>query len=107
MCIPFCTIMLRGFFENVPDALEEAAMVDGCSRLTALFRVIVPVMTPGIMAAFIFNFVNCWNELFLSVTLINSESNKTTPTALNGFISSFTIEWGPKAAAAVLTIVPW
>lgn len=106
ICIPFCTIMLRGFFENVPDALEEAAMVDGCSRLTALFRVIVPVMTPGIMAAFIFNFVNCWNELFLSVTLMNSDSNKTIPTALNGFISSFNIEWGPMAAAAVLTIVP-
>jgi multiple sugar transport system permease protein len=106
ICIPFCTIMLRGFFENVPDALEEAAMVDGCSRLSALFRVIVPVMTPGIMAAFIFNFVNCWNELFLSVTLMNSDSNKTIPTALNGFISSFNIEWGPMAAAAVLTIVP-
>ncbi|GAA1845625.1 carbohydrate ABC transporter permease [Microlunatus capsulatus] len=106
VCIPFCTIMLRGFFENVPDALEEAAMVDGCSRLSALFRVIVPVMTPGIMAAFIFNFVNCWNELFLSVTLMNSDSNKTIPTALNGFISSFNIEWGPMAAAAVLTIVP-
>ena len=106
VCIPFSTVMLRGFFENVPDALEEAAMVDGCSRLSALFRVIVPVMTPGIMAAFIFNFVNCWNELFLSVTLMNSDSNKTIPTALNGFISSFNIEWGPMAAAAVLTIVP-
>lgn len=106
MCIPFSTIMLRGFFENVPDALEEAAMVDGCSRLTALFRVIVPVMTPGIVATFIFNFVNCWNELFLSVTLINSDEKKTIPTALNGFISSFNIEWGPMAAAAVLTILP-
>jgi multiple sugar transport system permease protein len=106
MCIPFCTIMLRGFFDNVPDALEEAAMVDGCSRLSALFRVIVPVMTPGIMAAFIFNFVNCWNELFLSVTLMSSANKLTVPTALNGFISSFNIEWGPMAAAAVLTIVP-
>ena len=106
ICIPFCTIMLRGFFENVPDALEEAAMVDGCSRLTALFRVIVPVMTPGIMAAFIFNFVNCWNELFLSVLLMNSDANKTIPTALNGFISSFNIEWGPMAAAAVLAVIP-
>ena len=106
MCIPFSTIMLRGFFENVPDALEEAAMIDGCSRLTALFRVLVPVMLPGITAAFIFNFVNCWNELFLSVTLMNSDSNKTIPTALNGFITSYNIEWGPMSAAAVLTIVP-
>lgn len=105
-CIPFCTIMLRGFFENVPDALEEAAMVDGCSRLTALVRVIIPVMTPGILAAFIFNFVNCWNELFLSVLLMNSDINKTIPTALNGFISSFNIEWGPMAAASVLAVIP-
>lgn len=106
VCIPFCTVMLRGFFENIPDALEEAAMIDGLSRFGALFRVLLPVMRPGIVAAFIFNFVNCWNELFLSVTLMNSDDNKTVPTALNGFISSFNIDWGSMSAAAVLTILP-
>ena len=106
MSIPFCTLMLAGFFSNVPDALEEAAMIDGCSRIMALFRILVPVTIPGIVAAFIFNFVNCWNELFLSVTLINSDSNKTIPTALNGFITSYNIDWGPMSAAAVLTVVP-
>ncbi|MFC4222876.1 ABC transporter permease subunit [Lysinibacter cavernae] len=106
VCIPFSTVMLRGFFANVPDALEEAAMIDGLSRLGALFRVLVPVMKPGIVAAFIFNFVNCWNELFLSVTLMNRDENKTIPTALNGFISSFNIDWSSMSAAAVLTIVP-
>ena len=106
VCIPFCTVMLRGFFANVPDALEEAAMIDGCSRLSALFRVIVPVMKPGIVAAFIFNFVNCWNELFLSVTLMNSDDNRTVPAALNAFISSFNIDWGSMSAAAVLTVLP-
>ncbi len=106
MCIPFSTVMLRGFFENVPDSLEEAAMIDGCSRFGALFRVLVPVMVPGIVAAFIFNFVNCWNELFLSVVLMNSDANKTIPAALNGFISTFNIAWGPMSAAAVLTILP-
>ncbi len=106
MCIPFSTIMLRGFFANVPDSLEEAAMVDGCSRATALFRIVAPVMLPGITATFIFNFVNCWNELFLSVTLENSDSNKTIPAALSGFITSYNIEWGSLSAAAVLTIVP-
>ncbi|MDF1487367.1 carbohydrate ABC transporter permease [Tessaracoccus caeni] len=106
MTIPFSAIMLRGFFDNVPDSLEEAAMVDGCTRFTALWRVIVPVMGPGIIATFIFNFVNVWNELFLAVTLINTNERKTIPTALNGFISSFNIEWGPMAAAAVLTILP-
>jgi multiple sugar transport system permease protein len=106
VCVPFCTVMLRGFFENIPDALEEAAMIDGLSRFGALFRVLLPVMRPGIVAAFIFNFVNCWNELFLSVTLMNSDANKTVPTALNGFISSFNIDWGSMSAAAVLTILP-
>lgn len=106
MTIPFSSIMLRGFFDNVPDSLEEAAMVDGASRTGALFRVIVPVMTPGIIATFIFNFVNTWNELFLAVTLIHSDDNRTIPTALNSFISSFNIEWGPMSAAAVLTILP-
>ncbi|MEV6284197.1 carbohydrate ABC transporter permease [Kribbella sp. NPDC051770] len=104
--IPLCTVMLRGFFENVPASLEEAAMVDGCSRFSALFRVLVPVMTPGIAASYIFNFVNCWNELFLSVTLLNSDSNKTVPAALNGFISSYNIDWGSMSAAAVLSIIP-
>lgn len=104
--IPLCTVMLRGFFENVPASLEEAAMVDGCSRLSALFRVLVPVMTPGLAASYIFNFVNCWNELFLSVTLLNSDGHKTVPAALNGFISSYNIDWGSMSAAAVLSIIP-
>ncbi|GAA1986551.1 carbohydrate ABC transporter permease [Catenulispora subtropica] len=106
VCVPFCTLMLRGFFENIPVALEEAAMIDGLSRRAALFRVILPVMRPGITAAFIFNFVNCWNELFLSVTLMNSDKNRTVPAALNGFISSFNIDWGSMSAAAVLSILP-
>ncbi|MDO5747974.1 MAG: carbohydrate ABC transporter permease [Actinomycetaceae bacterium] len=106
MCIPFSSIMLRGFFANIPDALEEAAMVDGCTRLSALLRIIVPTMIPGIASAFIFNFVNCWNELFLSVTLISADEKKTIPTALNGFITTFNIDWGPMCAAAVLTILP-
>ncbi|PDQ35706.1 MAG: sugar ABC transporter permease [Candidatus Lumbricidophila eiseniae] len=106
VCIPFSTIMLRGFFANIPDALEEAAMIDGCSRIGALFRVVVPVMKPGIIAAFLFNFINCWNELFLSATLMNKDANKTIPTALNGFITTFNIDWGSMSAAAVLTILP-
>jgi multiple sugar transport system permease protein len=106
MTIPFSSVMLRGFFDNIPDSLEEAAMVDGLTRAGALWRVIVPVMLPGIIATFIFNFVNTWNELFLSVTLINTDSKRTIPTALNGFISNVSIEWGPMSAAAVLTILP-
>lgn len=106
MCIPFSTVMLRGFFMNIPDTLDEAAMIDGCTRLQTLWRVVVPVMRPGIVAAFIFNFVNCWNELFLAVTLLNRDSVKTVPPALNGFITGYNIQWGPISAAAVVTILP-
>ncbi|MEL4359260.1 MULTISPECIES: carbohydrate ABC transporter permease [unclassified Luteococcus] len=106
VCIPFSAVMLKGFFDNVPEALEEAAMVDGCTRMTALRRVIIPVMGPGLIATYIFNFVNCWNELFLSVTLINTDTKRTIPTALNGFITSFNVDWGPLSAAAVLAVLP-
>lgn len=104
--IPFSTVMLRGFLANVPEALEEAAMIDGCTRIGALFRVIVPVMMPGIVATFIFNFVNSWNELFLSVTLMLRDENRTIPAALNSFISGIAIDWESLSAAAVLTIIP-
>jgi multiple sugar transport system permease protein len=104
--IPFSTVMLRGFLANVPEALEEAAMIDGCSRVGALFRVIVPVMMPGIVATFIFNFVNSWNELFLSVTLMLRDENRTLPAALNSFVSGIAIDWESLSAAAVLTVIP-
>jgi multiple sugar transport system permease protein len=62
--VPFATIMLRGFLQRIPPELDEAALIDGCNRFTALFRVVFPVALPGIAATFIFAFVQCWNELF-------------------------------------------
>lgn len=106
MCIPFSAIMLKGFFDNIPTEIEEAAMVDGCNRMQSLVLIVVPVMRPGLIASFVFNFVNCWNELFISVTLAQKSSVKTIPATLNGFISSFDIDWGTLSAAAVLAIIP-
>ncbi|WP_433238052.1 carbohydrate ABC transporter permease [Streptosporangium sp. CA-135522] len=106
MLVPFSTIIMRGFYERIPTALEEAAMVDGCSRLTAMVRVVVPVMLPGIAATFIFGSVQCWNELFLAVTFIDSEETKTIPVAMNSFITQYDIDWGPMAAATVVSIIP-
>lgn len=106
MLVPFSTIIMRGFYERVPAALEEAAMVDGCSRLTAMFRVVVPVMLPGIAATFIFGFVQVWNELFLAIAFIDSEETKTIPVAMNSFITQYDIDWGPMAAATVVSVIP-
>lgn len=104
--IPFSTIILRGFFQRIPNSLEEAAMIDGCSRLTALMRVIIPVMLPGIASTFIFAFVQNWNELFLAVMFIDSEALKTLPVAMNSFILKFDVDWGSMSAGTVLSILP-
>ncbi|WP_219835136.1 carbohydrate ABC transporter permease [Paenibacillus sp. R14(2021)] len=104
--IPFSTIMLRGFFQRIPSSLEEAAMIDGCSRWTALLRIIIPVMLPGIASTFIFAFVQNWNELFVAVMFIDNDALKTLPVAMNSFILKFDVDWGAMSAGAVLSIIP-
>lgn len=106
MLIPFSTIMLRGFFQRIPSSLEEAARIDGCSQLSALVRVIIPVMLPGIASTFIFAFVQNWNELFLAVLFIDNESLKTLPVAMNSFILKFDVDWGAMSAGTVLSVIP-
>ncbi|QHT59132.1 carbohydrate ABC transporter permease [Paenibacillus lycopersici] len=104
--IPFSTIMLRGFFQRIPSSLEEAAMIDGCSRWSALLRVIIPVMLPGIASTFIFAFVQNWNELFLAAMFIDDEKLKTLPVAMNAFILKFDVDWGSMSAGVVLSVIP-
>ncbi|NBD25116.1 carbohydrate ABC transporter permease [Paenibacillus glycinis] len=104
--IPFSTILLKGFFERIPSSLEEAAMIDGCSRMSALIRVIMPVMLNGISATFIFAFVQNWNELFMAVMFIDDESMKTLPVAMNSFVMKFDVDWGAMSAGTVLSVVP-
>jgi multiple sugar transport system permease protein len=104
--VPFATIMLRGFLQRIPPELDEAALIDGCNRFTALFRVVFPVALPGIAATFIFAFVQCWNELFLAMILIDSDANKTFPVAERSFVGAYYIEWGGLAASVMIGIVP-
>jgi len=104
--IPFSTIMLRGFFQRIPSNLEEAALIDGCSQLSALVRVIIPIMMPGISSMFIFAFVQNWNELFLAVMFIDNEALKTLPVAMNSFVLKFNVDWGSMSAGTVLSVLP-
>jgi len=104
--IPFCTVMIRGFFERIPVSLEEAAMIDGCSRVESLFRIIIPIMLPGIVATFVFAFIGAWNDLFFSIMFINSETIKTIPVGINTFIGKYEIDWGVMSAAAVVALIP-
>ncbi len=104
--IPFCTIMIKGFFDRTPGALEEAALVDGCSQFGALFRILIPVMLPGVVATFAFAFISSWNEFFLSLMFISSEETKTIPVGIGIFVSQFEVDWGLLSAGTIIAIIP-
>jgi multiple sugar transport system permease protein len=104
--LPLCTWLLQGYFRSVPRELEEQAMVDGMSRLGALFRVVLPLSAPGLAAVSIFTFTGSWNEMLLALVLISSESKRTAPLALNYMITSDVLPWGPLMAGAVVASVP-
>lgn len=106
MMIPFSVVTLCGFFDGVPKSLEEAAWIDGCGYLRALFRVVAPVIMPGIAATFIFAFINSWNELFMSVMFIDVDKYKTIPVGLNALILKYDIKWGEMAAGTIMSLIP-
>lgn len=104
--LPFCSMTIMGFFQRIPSAIEESAMVDGCSRVQALFRVIVPVMLPGIVVTYVFAFISAWNEFFFSVMFINSQVKKTIPVGINMFIQKVEVSWGMMSAAGIISLIP-
>ena len=106
MCIPFSVVTLRGFYANVPVSLEEAAQIDGCTRIGAMVRVALPIMKPGIAATVIFNFINSWNELFMATYFIDTEKYKTITVGLNSLILKYDIKWGEMAAGSILALIP-
>lgn len=104
--VPLCTWLLKGFFDQIPHDLEEAAMIDGCSRIGAMVRVILPLTLPGIIASGIYIFIGSWDELVYAMTFTSSEAIRTLPVGLSRFITSYEIQWNQLAAATVLATVP-
>jgi multiple sugar transport system permease protein len=104
--IPFCMLVIRGFFQRIPVSLEEAAMMDGCTRFQSIYRVVLPIMKPGIVSAAVFAFIGAWNELFFNSIFISSEANKTIPSAIYMFIGKYDINWGMLAATGILALIP-
>jgi multiple sugar transport system permease protein len=103
---PLSTWLLMGFFRGVPIDLEEAAMVDGATRLQSLFRIMLPVIAPGIVAVSVFTFTGAWNELLLAMIFITSKDLRTIPVALQYLITGDVFRWGLIMAGAVLAAVP-
>ena len=104
--LPFCVWMLRNYFLTVPRELEESALVDGCTRLGALWRVVLPVARPGIAATGIFSFILAWNEFLYANTFISSAEKRTLAVGLQALIGEFTTDWGLLMAGAVVTTAP-
>ncbi|MDR0655792.1 MAG: carbohydrate ABC transporter permease [Treponema sp.] len=104
--VAFGAIMAKSFFDHIPASIEEAALIDGCDPLSALFRVILPVSLPGLVAIFSFAFVNVWNELFLAVMLLSTDIKLTVPVALNSFISKAGISWDVMSAGIIVALIP-
>jgi multiple sugar transport system permease protein len=104
--LPVSTWLLIGFFNAVPAELEEAAMIDGSSRLGALWRVTLPLALPGLAATAIYIFLLSWNEFFFALTFMNSTDMRTIPVGLSSFFAEHSVDWGLVMAGSVVASLP-
>jgi multiple sugar transport system permease protein len=104
--LPFCILMLRSYFLNIPRDIEEAAMVDGCSRLGAIFRTLIPMSYPAFIGAGLYTFLLAWNEFLFAVVLIESWENRVLTMAIYSLMAEFVTEWNTMMAFSVLASLP-
>nr|WP_285854317.1 carbohydrate ABC transporter permease [Paenibacillus elgii] len=103
--LSFVVWMVKGFFDGIPEDLENAARMDGASRLKAIWSVLLPVSAPGIAAASIFCFIMSWNE-FLFALVLTGNNSQTAPVAITGFITFEGVRWGEMAAGGMMIVLP-
>ncbi|MFF5564620.1 carbohydrate ABC transporter permease [Streptomyces sp. NPDC012623] len=104
--LPFATWMIRGFVINIPQELEESAMVDGCGRMGAFWRVTFPLLAPGLAAAAIFSLITAWNEYLLAYVLLQDNDKYTLNVWLMNFTTSRGVDYGALMAASTLIAIP-
>jgi multiple sugar transport system permease protein len=104
--LPVCTLVLVSFFQGIPRDLENAAMIDGCTRIGALWYVVVPLAAPGVFTAGILAFVNAWDEFLLALSLNSSAEVRTLPVGITLYQGEFTFPWPIISAALIVAIVP-
>ncbi len=104
--LPFCVITMRSFFERIPYTLEEAAKVDGCTKFQSLWKIVLPIMLPGIVAVFVFAFIGAWNELIAGTIFISTPDMWTIPVGLKSLIGKYNVQWGVLMAGGVLALLP-
>ncbi|HEY8411793.1 MAG TPA: carbohydrate ABC transporter permease, partial [Pyrinomonadaceae bacterium] len=104
--LPFVVWMMRGFFADLPRDLEEAALVDGDSRLGGLVRVVLPLVAPGLAATAVFCLIISWNEFLFALVLTQTDAAMTLPVGIAGRVTQYEIKWGVMSAAASVALVP-
>jgi multiple sugar transport system permease protein len=104
--LPFATWVMLGFFRSIPAELEEAAMIDGASRLYAFWRIMLPLAAPALLSVTLFAFTNAWNEFLFAFVFITSESLRTLPIGLQSMVVGDILPWGQLMAASLLTAIP-
>ncbi|TMQ26885.1 MAG: carbohydrate ABC transporter permease [Candidatus Rokuibacteriota bacterium] len=104
--VPFVTWLLMGYFESIPEELEEAAMIDGATRFGAFYRIVLPLSAPGVLAAALYAFTQAWNEFLYALVFITDGRLRTLPVGLASFITGDVYGWGSLMSGAVLTTLP-
>jgi ABC-type glycerol-3-phosphate transport system permease component len=104
--IPFSIYLLVGYLESVPRELDEAAIIDGCSRFGVIWRIVFPIMLPGVVATATYAFMLCWTEYLFALAFLTKMPLKTMPLGLYAFFGEDTAEWGNIMAASALTTLP-
>jgi multiple sugar transport system permease protein len=104
--LPFSIWMMKGYFDKIPKSIEEAAMIDGCSRISACFQVVVPISLPGIVAVGIWSFLFAWCEYLYASTFVGSVSKRMITTGIVELLGHFIIQWGLVMAYAIIISAP-
>ena len=104
--LPFCTLMLRSYFAQIPKDMEEAAMVDGCTRLGAIRRTLLPLSYPALIGAGLYTFLLAWNEFLFAVVLIEAWEKRVITMAIYSLLAEFVTEWSMMMAYSVLASAP-
>ena len=100
------TILLIGYITDVPESLEEAALIDGCTKMQAMFKIVFPLAMPGIVTSSIFVFISIWQEYFIATSFINQDKARTVSMAMQKFVKIQGADWGGIMAASVIAAIP-
>lgn len=103
---PFNTLLMRGFVNNIPKEIDEAAMVDGAGKITIMFKILAPMLKPGIVAVAAFAFIGCWNEFLVSFSFMQTADNFTIPVGLKYMIGEYSVDYPSLAAGSIIALIP-